>query len=290
MSSLTGKRRDPNNLTRPLAREEERELARRAESGDKAALNRLVTSHIRFVFKIAKGYRQSGIPMSDLVQEGMIGLIQAVRRFNPERDVRLASYAVWSIRAAIQDHVVRSWSLVRLSTTSAQKSLFLQLRKRTAELIGNADQLSEEFLSKLAERFGTTASDVANLANRISARDQSLNAPLPSSLDDESTGSWLEALESSEPTPEERLSEVREQRRLQDVIARALDALPDRERFIIQRRYLEEAKHTFASLGKELNLSKDRVRQLEAKALNMLRDILEPSLADHLTRSGGTVR
>ena len=141
--------------SRPLGREEERELARRAGAGDDVAVDRLVASQIAFVVKIARNYRQSGIPMSDLIQEGMVGLVQAIKRFNPERDVRLGTYAAWWIRASIQDHVVKSWSMVRFSTNSAQKSLFFNLRRMTAEFFDGADALSDELTAKIAERFDT---------------------------------------------------------------------------------------------------------------------------------------
>lgn len=260
--------------TAPLARDEERELARRAGAGDKAALDRLITSHVRFVAKIARGYRQSGVPMPDLIQEGLVGLTQAVRRFNPDKDVRLSTYAGWWVRAAIQDHVVRSWSLVRLGTSSAQKSLFLHLRRMTHDLIEGADALSDELVHRLADRFGTTAGEVMNLARRVSVRDASLDQRT-----EDGAESWLDVLASAEPTPEDAVAEAGEARRIQALVARALDSLPAREQFIIRKRYLDDARQTFASLGKELNLSKDRVRQLEAKALDMLRELLEPALA-----------
>ena len=260
--------------SRPLGREEERELARRAGAGDDVAVDRLVASQIAFVVKIARNYRQSGIPMSDLIQEGMVGLVQAIKRFNPERDVRLGTYAAWWIRASIQDHVVKSWSMVRFSTNSAQKSLFFNLRRMTAEFFDGADALSDELTAKIAERFDTTKADVIALARRIANRDQSLDvrpgAP--------GGASWLERLVSGETNAEERLAEDGEKRVLSEFLSRALDMLPDRERAIIRGRYFDEAKRTFAALGRELDLSKDRVRQLEARALEKLREVLEPML------------
>ena len=260
-----------------LDREEERELARLAEKGDTAATERLIISHLGFVVNVAKGYRRSGVPMSDLVQEGVIGLVKAVKKFNPEMDARLATYAKWWIRASIQDHIVRSWSIVRLSTTSAQKSLFLNLRRKTAELIDGADALSDTFVLQLAERFETTAADVKNLARRVTQRDQSLDT----SPCDHSSISWLDLLRTDAQSPEDQLAEESENYAISELIKLALDSLPDRERFIIRNRYFTEAKQTFASIGKELNLSKDRVRQLEACALASLRKILEPGLAEH---------
>ncbi len=259
-----------------LGREEERDLARLAEKGDVAAAEKLITSHLGFVVNVAKGYRRSGIPMSDLVQEGVVGLVQAVRRFNPDKDARLSTYARWWIRASIQDHIVRSWSLVRLSTSSAQKSLFLNLRRKTAELLDGADALSDTLAAQLAERFETTAADVKNLARRIAHRDQSLDTP----LSDDSENSWLEVLRSDALSPEDKLAEESETTALRELMTLALENLPDRERFIIRNRYFAEAKQTFASIGSELDLSKDRVRQLEARALESLREFLEPCLLE----------
>jgi RNA polymerase sigma-32 factor len=258
-----------------LEKEEERELALRAGNGDQEATDRLITSHFNYVVKLAKGYRRSGVPMSDLIQEGMVGLAQAVKRFNPDKDVRLSTYAMWWIRASMQDHIVRSWSLVRLSTTSAQKSLFLNLRRMTADLIDGADALSDEIVTRLAERFETTAADVRNLARRVTTKDQSLNVPLSGDGED----SWLDMLASEEPSAEEVLASAGERLQLSDIVAKALAKLPDREQFIIRHRYFSDAKQTFAAIGKDLNLSKDRVRQLEARALKTLEEMLEPILA-----------
>ncbi len=258
-------------------REEERELARRAGAGDATAEEKLIASHLGFVVRIAKAYRRTGVPMPDLVQEGMVGLVQAVRRFNPDKDVRLTTYAAWWIRAAMLDHIVRSWSLVRLSTTSAQKSLFLQLRRLTA-LIGTADALSDEIIQRLADRFETTAADVRALARRVTHRDTSLNVPV---ISDAGLGetSWIDRLADEEPNVEDRLVLESERKLVAEVVAFALARLPAREQFIIRNRYFSGAKRTLASIGHELNLSKDRVRQLEARALATLRDILGPGLA-----------
>lgn len=252
--------------------EEERELARLAGEGDKDATDRLVTSHFNYVIKIARGYRRSGVPMSDLIQEGTVGLMQAVKRFNPDKNVRLSTYAMWWIRASIQDHVVRSWSLVRLSTTSAQKSLFLNLRRMTSDLLEGADALGDDLSSRLADRFETTAADVKNLARRITQRDQSLNVKVT----EDSNESWLDLLASKDPNPEEKLAFESERRAMGELISKALAALPAREEFIIRSRYLTEAKRTFAALAHDLDVSKDRVRQLEIRALTKLRAFMEP--------------
>ena len=257
-----------------LGKEEERELALLAGNGDREATDRLITSHFNYVVKLAKGYRRSGVPMSDLIQEGMVGLVQAVKRFNPDKSVRLSTYAMWWIRASMQDHIVRSWSLVRLSTTSAQKSLYLNLRRLTGDLINGADALSDEIVTRLAERFETTASDVRNLARRIASKDQSLDAQ----ISERGKSVWLDVLVSDEPNAEEVLTAKGERMQLYNIIAKALSNLSDREQFIIRHRYFTEAKRTFASIGQELNLSKDRVRQLEACALKTLQELLRPVL------------
>ena len=259
-----------------LGKEEERALARRAIEGDETAEEQLINSHLAFVMKVAKGYKRSGVPMSDLIQEGMVGLIKAVRRFNPDFDTRLSTYAKWWIRAAIQDHIVNSWSLVRLSTTSAQKSLFLNLRRKTFELMEGADALSENIVTQLAERFETTAVDVRNLARRVTLRDQSLDAP----ISDEYGETWLDQLKCDAKTPEECIVQESEKTILSELMELALEKLPASEQFIIKNRYFVEAKKTFASIGRELNLSKDRVRQLENRALQTLKELTEPGLID----------
>jgi len=275
MAVRDNKLRNTGNFFSLLEKEEERELAVLAIKGDRAATDRLITSHFNYVVKLAKGYRRSGVPMSDLIQEGMVGLVQAVKKFNPDKKVRLSTYAMWWIRASMQDHIVRSWSLVRLSTTSAQKSLYLNLRRLTGELIDGADALSDEIVARLAERFETTASDVRNLARRMASKDQSLDAQISGRGGDV----WMNVLASNEPNAEEVLETKGEKKELYNIITKALSSLSDREQFVIRQRYLLEAKKTFASLGQDLGLSKDRVRQIEASALKTLQEILEPILA-----------
>ena len=259
---------DNSILTFPplLAREEERDLARRAIDGDDAAEKKLIESNLSFVMSVARVYKRSGVPMSDLFQEGILGLIQAVKRFDPEFNTRLSTYAKWWIRASIQDYIVRSWSLVRLSTTSTQKSLFLSLKRRTWELMEGADNFGENIAGHLAERFETTASDVISLARRITHRDISINF------------SNFEVIESDAKTPEQLVEEQSERLEMVSIMKWGLDKLPAREQFIIKNRYFVEVKRTFASIGQDLGLSKDRVRQLEFRALETLRKLTEASL------------
>jgi RNA polymerase sigma-32 factor len=256
-----------------LDRDEEWALARRAEAGDGEALSRLVGSHLRFVIKIARGYRGWGLPMNDLIQEGTLGLIRAVRRFDPDRELRLSTYAVWWIRAAIQEYVLRSWSLVRIGTTNAQKALALKLRRMSADMAEAGEELRDEIATALAEGFGITTTEVTALARRVTARDGSLDQPIGG-------GSPIDRLASEQPTPEQAVAQISEQRFLCEVIGAALARLPPREQLVIRKRYFEEARTTFDAIGRELGVSKDRVRQLEAHALATLQEQLQPVLAD----------
>ncbi|HSD35441.1 MAG TPA: sigma-70 family RNA polymerase sigma factor [Alphaproteobacteria bacterium] len=241
-----------------LSPEEEDALARRALAGDAAAEERLICSHLRFVARMARAYRSYGLPLSDLLQEGTVALIQAIRRYDPNRGARLATYAMWSIRAALQEQVVSSWSLVRIGTTATQRRLFLKLRRLSAELREGADALGEEVYEALSRRFGLPAPEVAALAARASARDRSLDAPSAPALRDD------------RPDPEA----AADARLWSGLLDKALAMLPEREAAIIRARYFRERAASFAGLGRELGLSKDRVRQLEEKALGRLLSFL----------------
>ncbi|MBL8658966.1 MAG: sigma-70 family RNA polymerase sigma factor [Rhodospirillales bacterium] len=252
--------------------EEERDLAIRAEAGDIDAMDRLVASHLRFVVKIARSYRGWGLPMSDLVQEGTLGLIQAVRRFDPHRGVRLSTYAGWSVRAALQDAVLRSWSVVRLGTSNAQKSLALNLKRIMAAAGQENTEISEDLAAGMAARFGVTMTEVVAVARRMAGSDRSLDqasGPAPTGLD---------RLQSPTPSPESIAAASSEQRLVRAALNAALQRLSLREQMVIRRRYLAEARHTFEAIGRELGVSKDRVRQLEAKALGKLRELLGDSI------------
>ncbi len=247
---------------------EERDLALRAEAGDDAAMERLVASHLRFVVKIARSYRGWGLPMSDLVQEGTLGLVQAVRRFDPDRGVRLSTYAAWPVRAAIQEAVLRSWSVVRLGTSNAQKMLALKLKRMMAGMSYDQRDLPEDVAAGMAARFGVSVAEAVAVARRMAGVDRSLDQPAGSA------SSALDALASPAPSPEAAVAAASEQRHLAGTLAAALATLPLREQLVIRRRYLAEARATFSAIGAELGVSKDRVRQLEAKALGKLRALL----------------
>jgi RNA polymerase sigma-32 factor len=259
-----------------LSRVEEQELFRRLRQGDRAAATKLVTSHLRFVLHIAKRYNNHGHPLADLIQEGTVGLLEAVKRFNPDRDVQLSTYAMWWIRAAIQDYVVRSRSLVKIGTTAAQKSLFFNLRRRIGELV-DGDGLNEDFAKGLADRFNTSVADVMNFARRIARPDLSLDATFP---DSDGRPPGIDQLQDETPTPEDTLVAESERRLWLEWLGRALSGLPPRELLIIRRRFLTDKAPSRAALGMELGLSKERVRQLEVRALAQLKAMLQP-LRDH---------
>ena len=257
-----------------LSRDEERALARKAASGDREAVSRLIASHLRLVIKIADRYRAPGLPKADLVHEGCIGLIQALKGFNPDRDARLSTYAMWWIKSAIQDHVVRSWSMVRVSTSTAQKSLFFNIRRMRAALSDTGDSLSEAAARKIAAALNVTERDVRRMAERLRGPDRSL---------DETHGeggetTWLDALPDPSTDPEQSLIHSDELRHRLGLLTNALAQLKDRERLIITRRYLSEVAETLEGLGKELGISKERVRQIEARAMAKLRDLVTPGV------------
>ncbi|MCU0893494.1 MAG: sigma-70 family RNA polymerase sigma factor [Rhodospirillales bacterium] len=252
---------------------EERDLALRAEAGDDAAMERLVTSHLRFVVKIARSYRGWGLPMSDLIQEGTLGLVQAVRRFDPDRGVRLSTYAAWPVRAAIQEAALRSWSVVRLGTSNAQKMLALRLKRMMAGPSYDQRDLPDDIAARMATRFGVTMAEAVAVARRMAGVDRSLDQPAGSAP------SALETLRSPAPSPEAAVAAESEQRHLAAALAAALATLSSREQLVIRRRYLAEARATFSAIGAELGVSKDRVRQLEANALTKLRALLATSFA-----------
>jgi RNA polymerase sigma-32 factor len=248
-------------------------LTVRAGAGDADAIERLVGSHLGYVIGIARRYRGWGLPMNDLIQEGLVGLMQAVRRFDPNHDVRLSTYAVWWIRSSIQEYVLRSWSMVRVGTSNAQRLLALRLKACAHDVLAADPWSVESGSGALAKRFGTTASEVQRIARRMVGRD--------TSVEDTGAGSrsLLDRLVCELPTPEQVVAQISEARFVKQAMESALAQLPHREQVILRRRYFDEAKHTFAAIGRELGLSKDRVRQLESLALARMADVLRPVLA-----------
>jgi len=252
-----------------LSREREFELARRwRNDGDEAALHALVRSYTRLVVSTASRYRNYGLPMGDLVQEGNVGLMQAAARFEPERDVRFSTYAAWWIRSAMQDYILRNWSIVRTGTTAAQKALFFNLRRLRAKLEDvSAQHLTDEGRKRIAEELNVEVADVQAMEMRMSGNDQSLNAPITESSEDD----WQDFLSDVRPSPEDVVIGMRDGEARSRWLAEALGELSPRERTIIRARRLVDDGATLEELGRELGVSKERVRQLEHRALMKLK-------------------
>ena len=252
-----------------LTREREQELARAWRGkGDEDALHGLVTPYLRLVISAAGRYRNYGLPMGDLVQEGNVGLMQAAARFEPEREVRFSTYATWWIRSSIQGYVLRNWSIVRTGTTAAQKSLFFNLRRLRARIEGASDEpLDDTGRQAIARTLGVPLRDVESMEQRMSGPDRSLNAPLA----DDADGEWQDMLADEGPTPEDMVAELHDSRARSRWIEAAVSELTPREQTIIRERRLAEESRTLESLGRRLGISKERVRQIEQEALNKLR-------------------
>jgi RNA polymerase sigma-32 factor len=242
------------------------------EHDDPEAARKLVTSHLRLVAKIAMGYRGYGLPVSEIVSEGNVGLMQAVKRFDPDRGFRLATYAMWWIRAAIQEYVLRSWSMVKMGTTAAQKKLFFNLRKAKSN-IGAIEEgdLTPEHTEKLADQLGVTTSDVTEMNRRLSGPDASLNAPLRSDSESE----WQDWLADDTTDQETRMAEREELGDRCALLAQALDELTERERDIIQARRLQEDPSTLEELSQKYGVSRERVRQIEVRAFEKLQKAMK---------------
>ena len=231
---------------------------------------------MRLVIAMAARFRIYGLPMGDLVQEGNVGLMQAAQRFDPERGVRFSTYASWWIRSSIQDYILRNWSIVRTGTTAAQKSLFFNLRRLRALINdGGSATMSPEGRTFVATQLRVPMRDVENMESRLSASDRSLNAAVPG-MDSGEGGSmeWQDLLADDRPDPEDETTDAHDADVRRRWLARALETLSERELFIIKRRRLSEDGETLESLGKELGISKERVRQVEHQALNKLRAAL----------------
>lgn len=256
-----------------LTRELEMELGRRwRDDGDEDALHELVSCYTRLVISMASRFRNYGLPMGDLVQEGNVGLMQAAARFEPERDVRFSTYASWWIRSAMQDYVLRNWSIVRTGTTAAQKSLFFNLRRLRAKIAdASATQLTPEQRQTIAEELRVNVGDVEQMESRLSASDQSLNAQVGEEGDEE----WMGFLPDEGPSPEEVVTGLKDAESRSRWLREAIGELSEREQTIIHRRRLVEDGATLEELGKVLGVSKERVRQLEHRAMQKLKVSIE---------------
>jgi RNA polymerase sigma-32 factor len=252
-----------------LEREQERQLAIRwRDDHDEVALHELVNAYVRLVVATAARFRNYNLPMGDLVQEGTVGLMQAAKRFDPDREVRFSTYANWWIRAAIQDYVLRNWSIVRTGTTAAQKALFFNIRRLRAQLNDRPDgPLTAEGQAEIANALKVQVSEVLAMEGRLSGADRSLNAE----INGEGEGEWQDLLVDDRPGPEEVVRCRRDSNTRSEWIDDALAQLNDREQIIIRQRRLREDGMTLESLGRELGISKERVRQIEFQALGKLR-------------------
>jgi RNA polymerase sigma-32 factor len=251
-----------------LDADEEFMLAKRWRAhNDPDAGHLLVTSHLRLVAKIARNYRGFGLPMSELIAEGNLGMISAVKRFDPDRGFRLTTYAIWWIRAAIQEYILHSWSLVKIGTTAAQKKLFCNLRRLKGQIKALEDgDLAPEQIGKIAERLKVSAEDVVSMNRRLAGRDRSLNAPLRA----DSEGEWQDWLVDDRPNQEMRLLEDDELAKRRGLLDEALAALNDRERRILVERRLKDEPATLDELSQTFRISCERVRQIEVHAFEKL--------------------
>ncbi|MDF2372480.1 MAG: RNA polymerase factor sigma-32 [Rhizobiaceae bacterium] len=258
-----------------LERDEEHALAVSwKENRDQEAMHKIATAHMRLVISMAAKFRNFGLPMNDLIQEGHVGLLEAAARFEPDRDVRFSTYATWWIRASMQDYILRNWSIVRGGTSSAQKALFFNLRRLRAKLWSNQEDFSESAMhQEIALAVGVNVKDVAVMDARLSGSDTSLNSPVS---DSESPGSdRIDFLKSEEPLPDEQVGIMIDNERRTQWIKSALAKLNAREMQIIQERRLSDDGATLESLGSSLGISKERVRQIESRALQKLKCALE---------------
>lgn len=253
-----------------LSRQEEYTLAKRwVEHQDKEAAARLVNSHLRLVAKIARGYRGYGLPVADLISEGNLGLMHGVNKFDPERGFRLATYAVWWIRASIQDYILRSWSIVKIGTTAGQKRLFFNLRRMKSRINTYADgALRLEDVETIASELGVTEEEASSMNGRMAmGGDASLNVPIGEQRD----GQWQDWLVDPEPLQDERVAEAQETARRHELLEEAMQALNERDKHILAERRLSDRPKTLDELSRVYDLSRERIRQIELAAFDKLR-------------------
>jgi len=260
-----------------LTPDEELDLAQRwKKNEDLDAAHKLVTSHLRLVAKIAMGYRGYGLPVGELISEGNVGMMQAVKRFDPDRGFRLATYAMWWIRAAIQEYILHSWSLVKMGTTAAQKKLFFNLRRLKGQMQAIEDgDLNPEQVAKIAKDLSVPEADVIAMNRRLGAPDHSLNAPLRA----DSEGEWQDFLVDDGESQEEELADRQESGARKALLGNALKTLNERERHILIERRLKENPTTLEELSQQYNISRERVRQIEVRAFEKLQKAMKAELA-----------
>lgn len=287
MATITAGSMPDINLTRymqeirrypMLSQEEEERLAHAwRDGGDQNAAHKLVQSHLRLVAKIAMGYRGYGLPVSDLISEGNMGMMQAVRRFDPERGFRLSTYAMWWVRAAIQEYVLHSWSLVKIGTTASQKKLFFNLRRLKGQIqaIEEGD-LHPSQVGVIATALGVSEQDVVQMNRRLSSPDNSLNAPIK--MDGE--GEWQDWLVDESENQEEDLAQREEFTERRSMLTVALKSLTERERYILSERRLREDPATLEYLSQHYGISRERIRQIEVRAFEKLQKSMRVQVAD----------
>ena len=261
-----------------LAPDEEYMLAKAyKEHDDRGAAHRLVTSHLRLVAKIAMGYRGYGLPIGEVISEGNVGLMQAVKRFEPEKGFRLATYAMWWIRAAIQEYILHSWSLVKMGTTAAQKKLFFNLRRLKGQMQAIDDgDLQPEQVAKIARMLDVPEQDVVSMNRRLAAPDHSLNAPVRQ----DSEGEWQDWLVDESETQETTIADREELTGRKALLSSALKTLNERERHILIERRLKDNPTTLEDLSQQYNISRERVRQIEVRAFEKLQKAMKAQIAE----------
>jgi RNA polymerase sigma-32 factor len=261
-----------------LAPEEELALSKRwRDTEDMDAAHKLVTSHLRLVAKIAMGYRGYGLPVGELISEGNVGMMQAVKRFDPDRGFRLATYAMWWIRAAIQEYILHSWSLVKMGTTAAQKKLFFNLRRLKGQMQAIDDgDLKPEQVARIAHVLDVPEQDVVSMNRRLSAPDHSLNAPVRA----DSEGEWQDWLVDESDSQETEIAEREEMSGRKTLLTGALKSLNDRERHILIERRLKDNPTTLEDLSQQYGISRERVRQIEVRAFEKLQKAMHTQVAE----------
>ncbi|MFT8246549.1 RNA polymerase sigma factor RpoH [Roseomonas sp. BN140053] len=261
-----------------LAPDEELALSKRwRDMGDEKAAHKLVTSHLRLVAKIAMGYRGYGLPVGELISEGNVGMMQAVKRFDPDRGFRLATYAMWWIRAAIQEYILHSWSLVKMGTTAAQKKLFFNLRRLKAQMSALEEgDLQSEQVEKIARVLQVPEQDVVSMNRRLASSDQSLNAPVRA----DSEGEWQDWLVDEGESQESELADREDMSNRRHLLDTALKTLNERERHILIERRLKDEPTTLEELSQQYNISRERVRQIEVRAFEKLQKSMKNQIVE----------